>query len=97
MVRIIIKWLYLRKSITFLFTSLVFLTSCGGDPSTLNIDSEVQSFCEKLVLERWNQDRDPTADDVWGCIDSKKGFSDEQGNIVHPKRYNYSDWSTVVP
>ena len=87
----------MRKLFAFPFTFLVLLTSCGGDPSTLNIDTEIQSYCEKLVLERWNQDRDPTADDVWECINSKNGFTDEQGNVVNPKRYNYSDWSTVVP
>lgn len=87
----------MRKLIVFPITFLFLLTSCSGDPSTLNIDPDIQTYCEELVLNQWNQDRDPTADDVWGCINHNDGFTNEQGNVVNPSRYNYSDWSTVVP
>jgi hypothetical protein len=88
----------MRKLLISIVCTAGLLTGCsGGDPDTLNIDTEIQRDCEELVLERWNQDREPNADDVWGCINVKGGFTDEQGNVVSPKRYNYSEWKTVVP
>jgi len=88
----------MSKLLISLACTVGLLTGCsGGDPDTLNIDTEIQRYCEELVLERWNQDREPNADDVWGCINVKGGFTDEQGNVVNPKRYNYSKWRTVVP
>jgi hypothetical protein len=86
------------KFLIAFFCTAGALTGCSsGDPDTLNIDTEIQRQCEDFVLERWNQDREPNADDVWGCINAKKGFTDEKGNVVNPKRYNYSEWKTVVP
>ena len=79
-----------------IFSSL--LVGCGtGGPKTLNIDLTIQKQCEDLVLEHWNQDREPNADDVWGCINQRQGFKDEQGNVVNPRRDYYPDWKTVVP
>lgn len=86
----------LKKVFVFL-CSVILLTGCGGDPETLNIDTQIQFECEKWVLERWREDREPNADDVWGCINVKGGFTDDDGNIINPSRFNYSKWKTVVP
>jgi hypothetical protein len=87
----------MRQFLIAIGCSVAFLTSCGGDPDTLNIDTEIQRNCEKFVLERWREDREPNADDVWGCINVNKGFTDEQGNVISPSRFNYRGWKTVVP
>ena len=83
------KW-NIKIRLVFILSFAVFaLSSCGDKTKILNTDPDIYRFCEDFLIWELDRGEDRTNEDLWACVSQKGGFTDENGEVVHPSS---SDW-----
>ena len=77
------------RFVPILLFAVLSVSSCGDKTKILNTDPDVYQFCENLLYRDLDRGENRTKEDLWNCVSQKGGFTNEKGEIVHPRS---SDW-----